>query len=56
MVRAGKKFEVLGKNSVGEFSMATPAVADNALFLRTIKHLYRIENRTGVAANDKPPR
>lgn len=50
VVRAGKKFEVLGKNSVGEFSMATPAIADNALFLRTLKHLYRIENRTGVAS------
>jgi len=29
----------------GEQLMASPAVADNALFVRTESHLYRIERK-----------
>ena len=42
VVRAGPKFKVLGKNSVGEMCWATPAVANGALFLRCRDHLYCI--------------
>ena len=38
--RAGDKFEVLGTNDLKERISATPAIADNTLYLRTDKHLY----------------
>jgi len=47
VVQAGSDFKVLGKNSLGEMCMATPAVADNSLIIRTYSHLYRIA-KTGA--------
>jgi outer membrane protein assembly factor BamB len=43
VVKASTKFEVLGKSEMGERTLASYAAADGALFLRTDKHLYRIE-------------
>jgi outer membrane protein assembly factor BamB len=43
VIEAGTKFKVLGQNELDDGFMASPAVADNALFLRTKSHLYRIE-------------
>jgi outer membrane protein assembly factor BamB len=40
VVEAGRKFKVLGKNSLDEMSMATPAMAGGSLFLRTQSSLY----------------
>jgi outer membrane protein assembly factor BamB len=40
VVRAGKEFKVLGKNSLDEMSMATPALAGGSLYLRTLSKLY----------------
>jgi hypothetical protein len=34
---------VLASNSLADGMLASPAVAGNALFLRTKTHLYRIE-------------
>jgi outer membrane protein assembly factor BamB len=45
VVKAGKTFELLGKNPLGERTLASYAVADGALFLRTEKHLYRFQER-----------
>ena len=42
VMRAGPTFEVIGRNSLGEFSMATPAIAHGSLFVRTASKLYRI--------------
>ena len=42
VIRAGPTFEVLGQNSLDEFSMATPAIAHGSLFIRTASKLYRI--------------
>jgi outer membrane protein assembly factor BamB len=39
---AGEKFELLAKNDMGEPVRATPAVADNRLYIRGQKHLYCI--------------
>jgi outer membrane protein assembly factor BamB len=39
---AGPKFKLLGKSSVGEPVMATPAVADHRLFIRGQSHLFCI--------------
>lgn len=43
VLRAGRTFEVLAANTLEEGFMASPAVAGNALILRTKTHLYRIE-------------
>lgn len=42
VVKAGPQFELLGKNVLGEVALATPAVADGRLFLRTAAALYCI--------------
>ena len=47
VIKAGIDFEVLGTNSLGEFSMATPAIAHGSLFIRTASKLYRISDETG---------
>lgn len=41
VVRAGKKFAVLARNALKERTLASYAVADGALFVRTEGHLYR---------------
>jgi len=42
VIRAGSTFEVVGRNSLNEFTMATPAIAHGSLFIRTRSKLYRI--------------
>ena len=43
VLATGPKFEVLAKNSLnGETIMASPAVADGDIFIRTYKHLWCI--------------
>lgn len=42
VLKAGKTFEVLAKNELGERTLASPAVTDNTLFLRSKSHLWRI--------------
>lgn len=42
VIRAGAEFEVLGKNSLDEMTLATPAVANDSLIVRTASKLYRI--------------
>ena len=43
VVKAGTKFELLAENELGERTLASYAAADGALFIRTEKHLYRIQ-------------
>jgi outer membrane protein assembly factor BamB len=45
VVRAGHRFEEVARNDIGARTLASCAAADGALFLRTDKHLYRIESR-----------
>jgi outer membrane protein assembly factor BamB len=42
VVAAGPQFKLLGKNALGEMSWSSPAVADGAVFLRTVDHLFCI--------------
>ena len=46
VIRAGPEFELLGKNSLNDFAMATPAVAGGSVFIRTQSTLYRIGKGT----------
>ena len=45
VVRAGTTFKEVAKNSMKERTLASLAAADGALFLRTEKALYRIEEK-----------
>jgi outer membrane protein assembly factor BamB len=42
VIRAGAKYELLGKNALDEFTMASPAIAGDSLIIRTASALYRI--------------
>jgi len=44
VVKASRKYEVLAESQLDEGFMASPAVSENALYVRTKTHLYRIEN------------
>lgn len=43
VVKAGPDFTLLGKNTLGEVALATPAIADGRLFIRTVSGLYCIQ-------------
>jgi outer membrane protein assembly factor BamB len=45
VIQAGPEFKVLGKNSLEEYCMASPAIVNNSLILRTFSKLYRIGGR-----------
>jgi outer membrane protein assembly factor BamB len=42
VIQAGPTFKVLGKNSLNEMTLATPAVAHGSIIVRTASKLYRI--------------
>jgi outer membrane protein assembly factor BamB len=48
VVRAGKTFELLGRNAMGEMCMATPAISGDLLLVRTRSTLYAIGSVSGV--------
>jgi len=43
VLRAGKTFEVLAKNDLKERSLASYAIDDGVIYIRTEKHLFRIQ-------------
>jgi hypothetical protein len=45
VIKAGKVFEQIGKNLLGEIAMASPAVSGNVLYYRTRGHLIAIATR-----------
>ncbi|NIP24128.1 MAG: hypothetical protein GWN67_08070 [Phycisphaerae bacterium] len=52
VIEAGRRFKVLATNSLGKTILqATPAVVDNAFYLRTATHLYCIENAASLSGN-----
>ncbi len=42
VIQAGPEFTMLGKNTLGEMALATPAIVQDSLILRTHARLYRI--------------
>jgi len=40
VVRAGRQYELLATNAMGEVIMATPAVSDGVMVVRTLNHLF----------------
>ena len=49
VIAAGDEFEVVGKNSLDEMCMSTPAIADGSLYIRTRSKLYRFTNQGASA-------
>jgi hypothetical protein len=47
VVKAGREFELLGTNSLGERITASPAISGNELFYRTDSHVFCIEENAG---------
>ena len=45
VVQAGPEFKLLGKNSLNEMTLATPAIARGSVLLRTQSKLYRIARK-----------
>jgi len=43
VIRAGREFEKLASNDLQEATLASPAIADGAIFIRTADALYRIQ-------------
>ncbi len=48
VVAAGEQFNLLAKNSLGEFSHSTPAVANGRMYLRTFSHLISVGGKQGA--------
>ncbi|MHC4697431.1 MAG: outer membrane protein assembly factor BamB family protein [Planctomycetota bacterium] len=42
VVEAGPEYKLLASNSMGEVCLATPAIADNTIFIRTRSHVFAI--------------
>lgn len=49
VVRAGPKFELLSTNPMGEALMASPAISDGVLIIRSQKFVYAVQERTRKA-------
>ncbi len=43
VLKAGPEFEVIATNTLGEYTLATPAISEGALFFRTQKSVIAIE-------------
>jgi len=49
VIQAGPQYKLLGRNSLNEMSLASPAVSGSSVFIRTATKLYRIA-RSGTEA------
>lgn len=45
VIAAGKEFQILASNSLGERTLASIGIVDNSLLIRSEQHLYRIEQQ-----------
>jgi outer membrane protein assembly factor BamB len=48
VVKAGKKFEHIATNTMGELLMATPALSEGVLYVRAATHLFAIGRRAAM--------
>jgi hypothetical protein len=46
VLKAGPTFEVLAENHLEDYLLASPAISDGQIFIRTTKHLYCIGARS----------
>ena len=45
VLEAGTTFKLLAKNDIGERTLASYAIANESIFIRTEGNLYRVQNR-----------
>ena len=45
VVRAGREYELLAANTVGEIVLATPAISGGMILIRTDRHLFAVADR-----------
>jgi outer membrane protein assembly factor BamB len=50
VVKAGPQFKLLGKNSLAEMTLTTPALTRDSLIIRTETKLYRIREGSGTGS------
>jgi outer membrane protein assembly factor BamB len=48
VIQAGPKFKLLSKNSLNEMCMATPAIAQRSLIIRTLTKVYKIQSNSAA--------
>ena len=53
VIQVGDKLEVLARNKFREKVLATPAIAENKIYLRTVRHLYAIGAGEGTGKQRK---
>lgn len=46
VIKSGSELEIVSKNDVGDSIVATPAIADNRLFVRSVNQLFCFESKT----------
>ena len=51
VLKAGREFQVLAENPLGEYVLGSPAASDGQLFIRTAQHLYCIGKAAPARAN-----
>lgn len=54
VIEAGRSYRQLAKNKLDAGFMASPAAIGSALFVRTLTHLYRLENSKSAVAGVLP--
>lgn len=54
VVKAGPKYELLATNPVGEVLMATPAISEGVIFVRSQNYVYAFGARKQAANRQKP--
>lgn len=54
VIEAGRSYKQLAKNKLDAGFMASSAAIDSALFVRTLTHLYRLENSKSAVAGVLP--
>ena len=50
VIKAGPKYDYVGASPMGEPIMATPAVSDGTIFVRTTQHLYAVGDASAAPA------
>ena len=48
VIRAGREYELLAENSMDEVCLATPAISDGQIFIRTRGHLFALQEETSA--------
>jgi outer membrane protein assembly factor BamB len=54
VVRAGRRYDLLASNPMGEILMATPAISEGIILIRGLEHLFAIGKRSAPESKQPP--